>query len=365
MDLVTRRFELVARLAAAVLCCVIAGCGGGGPGSPLTPSGAGANGADTLSEARGHSTTGLQVFALAPNSDPSGVLADGGTVWYNAQSSVGSVTKAGHITEYPSGGFATGTTSFGTPTVGADGNIWFVGQIGSSAQGTSFIGHTTSTGGVVQFPISTPGPGPGYADPCLGGIAAGSDGALWFTNGCAGYIGRITTSGTVTAEYPTSAACANVSGIVAGPDHDLWFTSACGIGRIVPASGAISEFPTGSGYPYRIVSAYDALWFAYTTLPEGPGVNPTTGLGRMTKKGVVATYPLPLGQESIAGLAPGPDDDIWFTVAGSDALYSLTQSGAIGPEVIVGASPRGLVSLSSKNIWFADGGADAIDAYTF
>ncbi|HTV74217.1 MAG TPA: hypothetical protein VME66_10975 [Candidatus Acidoferrales bacterium] len=369
MYLVTQRFERISGLAAAALCCLVAGCGGGAPGSSVTPPLPGANTSAALEEVPERTAAGLQVFPLPIKGVPRWVIADGSTVWYDAQTSVGSVTKKGVVTAYPRGGFAGGASSYGNPAIGPDGNIWFVGQIGASTLGTSFIGHTTSAGGVVQFPISTPVPGPGYADPCLGGIAAGSDGALWFTNGCAGYIGRITTSGTVTATYTTPATCGNVGAIVEGPDHNLWFTSACGLGRIVPATGAITEFPIGGGIPYQIVvSAYHDLWFAYTIPPGAPNLYPTTGLGRITIAGTVKTYPLLqsfVGGESIQGIAAGPDDDIWFTVATYDALYAITQSGGSGPQVTVNASPSGLVSVSDKNIWFADPEASAIDSYTF
>lgn len=54
-------------------------------------------------------------------------------------------------------------------------------------------------------------------------IAAGSDGALWFTNYLNNSVGRITTGGVVTnytgtgIDYPT--------GIAAGPDGALWFSN--------------------------------------------------------------------------------------------------------------------------------------------
>jgi virginiamycin B lyase len=62
-----------------------------------------------------------------------------------------------------------------------------------------------------------------FADPWM--IAAGKDGALWFTeSGGTGNIGRITTSGAIT-EYPI----ANLSGnpaLLAGADGNLWVASA-------------------------------------------------------------------------------------------------------------------------------------------
>ncbi len=64
------------------------------------------------------------------------------------------------------------------------------------------------------------------------GITAGPDGALWFTNFGGDSIGRITTTGTVTAYRHTSIDFPEW--ITAGPDGALWFTNDDGdsIGRL-------------------------------------------------------------------------------------------------------------------------------------
>ncbi len=64
----------------------------------------------------------------------------------------------------------------------------------------------------------TPGCGPG-------GITAGPDGALWFTNtGNGGSIGRITTAGAVT-NYTGTGISDPVDMIAAGTDGALWFVN--------------------------------------------------------------------------------------------------------------------------------------------
>jgi hypothetical protein len=70
-------------------------------------------------------------------------------------------------------------------------------------------------------------------------IAAGPDGALWFTEQSASKIGRISTAGVVT-EFATPTADSFPTGITTGPDGALWFTEglANNIGRLVlPVSG--------------------------------------------------------------------------------------------------------------------------------
>src|SRR5579863_2120682 len=65
-------------------------------------------------------------------------------------------------------------------------------------------------------------------------ITSGPDGNLWFTEGSANKIGKITPSGAITEYGPTGAVPV---GIVAGPDGNLWFTEETGnnIGRITTA----------------------------------------------------------------------------------------------------------------------------------
>src|SRR5208283_1415538 len=74
------------------------------------------------------------------------------------------------------------------------------------------------------------------------GIAAGPDGALWFTEYNNNKIGRISTSGVIT-EYPVVSASSCPYSITAGPDGALWFTEshANNIGRIT-TDGVVTEF---------------------------------------------------------------------------------------------------------------------------
>jgi len=63
------------------------------------------------------------------------------------------------------------------------------------------------------------------------GIAAGPDGAMWFTqsgnynsgSSDAAEIGRITMSGKVTQYSTRLTATSDPTAIVQGPDHNMWF----------------------------------------------------------------------------------------------------------------------------------------------
>src|ERR1035438_5806098 len=85
----------------------------------------------------------------------------------------------------------------------------------------------------------TPGSGPS-------GIAAGPDGALWFTEIYGNRIGRITTTGVITEYSAGLTPGSSPAGIAAGPDGALWFTEShfSQIGRITTA-GVITLYSTG------------------------------------------------------------------------------------------------------------------------
>jgi virginiamycin B lyase len=82
------------------------------------------------------------------------------------------------------------------------------------------IGRITTDGLITEFPLPA-----GSSDPY--GIAAGPDGALWFTEPGGAKIGSIPTSATPAnpqiTEFPISSGPSNLAGITAGPDGALWF----------------------------------------------------------------------------------------------------------------------------------------------
>src|SRR5947199_342071 len=98
-------------------------------------------------------------------------------------------------------------------------------------------------GMISEFPLPTPNFYPG-------GLLAGPDGNLWFTefgnNNKNNRIARITTAGTI-SEFPLPTPHFYPFGITVGPDRNLWFIEAglnnknYRIGRIT-TTGTISEF---------------------------------------------------------------------------------------------------------------------------
>ena len=112
--------------------------------------------------------------------------------------------------------------------VGPDGNLWFLEDDGH-------VGRITLTGEVRRFPAFEP------TNPAFNVIIAGPDGNLWFS-AQPGKIGCITPSGAVTL-FPLPPK-AQIGGLAAGSDGRVWFlrsdTDTSGIywwtqiGRITP-----------------------------------------------------------------------------------------------------------------------------------
>jgi hypothetical protein len=194
---------------------------------------------------------------------------------------------------------------------GPDGALWF------TEYGANNIGRITTSGEITEYPVPTVDSHPWW-------ITAGPDAALWFTEAYAYKIGRIATSGEIT-EYPVPPGNADVSGITPGPDGALWFaeTSGNNIGRIT-TSGAITEYPvpTANSWPFVITAGPDgALWFI-----EYDGQN----IGRITTSGAITEYPVPAAGSWPYGITVGPDGALWFTE------YAANKIG----QAVLAVSPR-------------------------
>jgi virginiamycin B lyase len=215
-------------------------------------------------------------------------------------------------------------------------------------------GATTGTPTVRATPAAASGAGKvtNYTDPSIHdpyGIAAGPDGALWFTNNHDNKsIGRISTAGKVT--HYTDPSISDPKGIVAGPDGALWFTNHDSIGRITTAGTVSRYLSPGIRYPQGIVVGPDgALWFT----------NHANSIGRITTSGKVTSYTIP-GISYPWGIAVGSDGALWFTDTGgtetNGSIGRITTTGTItsyyGPEIL---NPEDISAGTDGALWFRDG----------
>jgi virginiamycin B lyase len=124
------------------------------------------------------SGTSPSEYTLPPGTDPSGIAASAGALWFTEHAlgvrQIGRISALGiPITHFGPTGEGPSGIAFG-----ADGALWF------TETGSDRIGRMTTSGSVSSFTIPTPASEPG-------GIVAGPDGAMWFTEFLGNNIGRI------------------------------------------------------------------------------------------------------------------------------------------------------------------------------
>ena len=224
---------------------------------------------------------------------------------------------------------------------GSDGNMWFVEVAGSR------FGRVTPAGVVTDFSTGS-GISTG-ARPW--GIAAGPDGNLWFTEESGNRIGRLTPATASAVELSAGISPgAGLRGIAAGPDGNVWFTEDAGrIGRITPA-GAVTEFSLGitaGSRPLDIVAGPDGnLWFT----------EQADRVGRITPTGTVTEFTAGITAGALpSGIAAGPDGNVWFTEFTGHRIGRITPAGAVTEfGLTAGAQPRSIVTGPDGNLWFTE-----------
>lgn len=187
----------------------------------------------------GWSATSAKLFALTQVSDVDDLAAGrDGRMWFllPEAKAVGAVDKDGNIEmyQYPENIDAAGQQI----AAGPDGALWFT-QVNPHVpvdSGPDMIGRITTKGDWAEYPIAS-------WDALPQGIVAGPDGAMWFAERHANAIGRITMAGKI-KEYALPHDGSGPTGIALGRDRKLWFTETDGdrIGSIDPVTGAIDEF---------------------------------------------------------------------------------------------------------------------------
>jgi virginiamycin B lyase len=145
-----------------------------------------------------------------PSSFPYEITAGpDGALWFteNIGNKIGRITTAGGITEYD---VPTANSDPWKIVAGPDGALWF------TEYGGGKIGRITTAGAITEYPLPN-------AQSVPTGITAARDKALWFTEYVSpSKIARITTAGLIT-EYPVPEVT-EAWRIAAGPDGALWFT---------------------------------------------------------------------------------------------------------------------------------------------
>jgi len=141
------------------------------------------------------------------------IAAPNGDLWFTEVSPrparIGCATRAGIITERSLN--LADEVPFGLAW-GSDGNLWILVSGTTAAHPDGALLRLSASGELRQFPLSPIGVGHSYAN----ALTVGPDGALWFTEGVRGRIGRMTLTGTV-SEYRLPSSDAAPAAITTGP----------------------------------------------------------------------------------------------------------------------------------------------------
>ncbi|MCW2915291.1 MAG: Streptogramin lyase, partial [Actinomycetia bacterium] len=236
---------------------------------------------------------------------------------------------------------------------GSDGTLWFtdassivprVGKVNPTTGASTF--YEVPTTGDVSFAYGQ-----------LTSITAGSGGDMWFAGGSSGSVGRITSSGTVTA-FATGWA---PSAVTVGPDHLVWFTDDQNgaIGRLDPATGNVDTyFPPSAGGNLLLggiaSGQSNALWFTE------PGVGKVGRIDADT--GNITEYALPTADSAPEGIVAGSDGNVWFTEAAASNIGRITPSGTVTeyPLPSTLSAPMRIISGPDGNLWFTEAGKGTI-----
>lgn len=230
------------------------------------------------------------------------------------------------------------------------GRAWLLAAVALVCAGTAAPAQT-----ITSYSIPT-------AKSAPGGLAAGPDGNLWFTETNGNRIGRITPTGTIT-EFAIPTANAGLGRIAAGPDGNLWFIEVIAnqIGRITTA-GAVSEFRLPQtenatiGLTPGITAGPDGnLWFVTID-----GVN----IGRITPGGVVTEFPIPSRQSEAGPIAPGPDGNLWFVAAGGVGKITTAGTVTVFAEFSTNPVVDGIAAGPDGALWFSEGPTGSIGRVT-
>lgn len=247
-------------------------------------------------------------FDIAPGPD--------GRLYFTAPEA----NRVGHVDALA---FAPITLANGGPSRlvrGADDSIWFVDDLRST------IGRIRPDGSVTQTELGE--------DNGPSALALAPDGTAWFTESFNDTVGHIMADGEV-VYFAIRSLPSNPQDIVLGPDGNFWFTErdAGSISRITP-QGVITRFPVpvaaGAVGP-RVASPFsqpsdiavgpdDNLWFT------DPGLN---AIGRITTGGEIVTFPVRTPDALPLGITAGADGHLYVTLANAGRIARVTTAGLV------------------------------------
>ena len=205
-------------------------------------------------------------------------------------------------------------------------------------------------------------------------IVSGPDKALWFTENGSGKIGRITTTGSITNEYPIPTVSSHPEGITVGPDGAIWFAEFYGnkVGRITTA-GTMTEYPVNdyqedyTGMAAKsIVFAKDSRLFITGILTSNYGDDAALAAMNINGSYSSETFAILNDAPNQITRAPNGSSSLWFTTGFGIARTTLggtitqLQIGAL-PDPCLGPDYEGITAGPDGAIWYTDANCGAIN----
>jgi streptogramin lyase len=186
-------------------------------------------------------------------------------------------------------------------------------------------------------------------------ITLGPDGALFFTEGTGGRIGRISNTGTVT-ESAGTAVFGNLNNITDGHDGFLYFTEDGALGRIKPDLTGFNDNTQNYATPLGIIEAPDG--FLYFTENGNKSIDK---IARSSFGGIATKFPV-TGHPS--ELVLGPDGFIYFTepdvATGKIGKIRTDGTGLVEVTIPGATQPLGIAVGGDNHIWFTDLGGNHV-----
>jgi virginiamycin B lyase len=258
-------------------------------------------------------TGAIKYFTPPAGSSPSDLaLGADGNIWYTDGSRIGRVTPTGHFKSYP---LPVGT--YARKLVrGSGSTLWFSGRDGQ-------VGTITTAGRATVYTLPT-GEGPDDI------AYRPADGDLWFVDGAATLIGRITPTGTVTT-WPAPAGGTLTTGwnIRAVSNGDLWYTNNDEFSVSDWSPATLSVLHSADTYPLAFADMTAGLR-SDAWLVGGDVLNETPGEAIGVIAGGQSWEPWSLPDNASAYLITrGGDGNYWFAADSPTGTYEI---GRITPE---------------------------------
>lgn len=294
-------------------------------------------------------------------------------------------------------------------TFGGDGNLWYTGQFVPIVGRISVASGTNSEFTVPAYPDVLPGTGlmpitivrakngsvwfnfeyysqgpandsgvgtiasdgtmtlyrdPHYINVFPMGLAAASDGTVWFGEANSTQVSRIAMDGTITSFALPSAGAGfeSVSALTSGPDGNIWLGATYYLVRVA-LDGTATLFPTpyahgdpNTYFPDSLATGPDGnVW--YTENTQNGGL-PKSKIATITMAGTITEYPIP-SPHTARSIVAGLDGNMWFI--DNAGVGSITTAGTVSYYALNGAGSgfSGLTVSPDGSFWLT-GGANGV-----